>query len=34
VAQAMRRFRRPDEDSAEIIVTRSSNQGVVETDGL
>jgi homoserine kinase len=34
VAETMKAFRRPDEDSAEVIVTRSSNQGVVETDGL
>jgi len=34
VADAMRSFPRPDEAVAEVIITRSSNQGVTEIDGL
>jgi len=34
VAEVMRRFPRPDEGEAEIIVTRSSNVGVREVHGL
>jgi len=34
VAAAMRDFRRSDEPGPEVIITQSSNQGVVETDGL
>jgi homoserine kinase len=34
VAETMRDFRRSDEPRPEVIITQSSNQGVVEIDGL